>query len=195
VENVHLSVVVDLEALDGGDAKTAQVADEGIGDSNALDLSNAFGTEVQLPKTGKLDEAEPIKALERGELEVVKSLEVFKLELAVNGGDGGTGDRDDIATVLGNEVTLNLLGTVDNNSTGDLLVNDDISLDNLAVNAGRGLGNLDVAGAGGGWTKIVSYLLALEYSQIEHTGDRRDTDGRNSGKNLNGMHYDLKNQS
>lgn len=84
-ESVHLSVVVDLEALDGGDAKTAQIADEGIGNSNALDLSDTFGTEVQLSETRKLDEAEARQALERGELEVAESLEVFELEVAIDG--------------------------------------------------------------------------------------------------------------
>lgn len=63
VESVHLSVVVNLETLDTGDAETAKITDESVGNSNALDLSNAFGTEVQLAEPGKLDEGKLAKAL------------------------------------------------------------------------------------------------------------------------------------
>lgn len=63
IESVHLSVVVDLETLDTGDAETAKITDESVGNSNALDLSNAFSTEVQLAEPGKLDEAKLSQAL------------------------------------------------------------------------------------------------------------------------------------
>jgi len=173
VESVHLAVVVDLELLDGGNAKTAQVANEGIGDLNGLDLSNTLGTKVQLTETGKLDEVKLAQAGERGELEAAKSLKVVELELAANGVDRGTGNRDEVASTLGNEVTLDLFGAVDDNGTSNALVDSNIAIDNVTVNAGGGLGNLDVAGASGG------------------SGNRGDTECRNGRKNLNGMHYDL----
>jgi hypothetical protein len=53
-----------LETLDTGNAETAKITDESVGDSNALDLSNTFGTEVQLAESGKLDEAKLAQALE-----------------------------------------------------------------------------------------------------------------------------------
>lgn len=117
---------------------------------NGLDLSNTLGTKVQLTETGKLDEVKLAQAGERGELEVAKSLKVVELELAANGVDRGTGNRDEVAGTLGNEVTLDLLGAVDDNGTSNALVDSNIAIDNVAVNAGSGLGNLDVAGAGGG---------------------------------------------
>jgi len=149
VEDVHLSVVVNLEALDTGDAETAKITDEGVGNSNALDLSNAFGTEVQLAESGKLDEAKLAKALERREVEVVESLEVVELELSGDGINRGTGDRDKVTGVLGLEVALDLLGAVDDNGTSNRLVNDDIGVDNIAADDLCRFGDLDVLGTSG----------------------------------------------
>ena len=120
---------------------------------NGLDLSNTLGTKVQLTETGKLDEAKLAQAGERGELEVAQRLKVAELELAANGVDRGTGDRDEVASTLGDEVTLDLLGAVDDNGTSNVLVDSNITIDNVAVDAGGGLGDLDVAGAGGGGCK------------------------------------------
>jgi hypothetical protein len=144
VESVHLSVVVDLEALDAGDFETAQIADEGIGNSNVLNLSNTCGTETELSETGKLDEAESAKALEGGKAEGVEALEVFELELATNGGDSVTGDAQKLTGTLGLEVSLDLLGAVDKNATLDALVNNDIGINDIAVDDRCGLGDLDV---------------------------------------------------
>jgi hypothetical protein len=172
VEDVHLSVVVNLEALDTGDAETAKITDEGVGNSNALDLSNAFGTEVQLAESGKLDEAKLAKALERREVEVVESLEVVELELSGDGINRGTGDRDKVTGVLGLEVALDLLGAVDDNGTSNRLVNDDIGVDNIAADDLCRFGDLDVLGTSG-------------------SRNGRDTEGRNGREDLNGMHSGL----
>lgn len=144
VESVHLSVVVDLEALDAGDFKTAEIADEGIGNSNVLNLSNTCGTETELSETGKLDEAEGTQALKGGKAESVKALEVFELELAANGGDGVAGDAQKLTGTLSLEVSLDLLGAVDKNGTLDALVDNDIGINDIAVDDRCGLGDLDI---------------------------------------------------
>lgn len=149
VESVHLSVVVNLEALDTGDAETAKITDESVGDSNALDLSNAFGTKVQLAESWKLDEAKLAQALKRREIEVVESLKVVELERSSDRINSGTGERDEVSSVLGLKVALDLLGAVDDNGTSNRLVNDDIGVDNIAADDLCRFGDLDVLGTSG----------------------------------------------
>lgn len=149
VEGGHALVVVNLEVLDSSDAKTAQIADESIGNPNAGHLSNTLGTEVQAAELRQLDHADLADALQGSHLEGAKELEVLELEFTRNGVDGGGSERDQARGIVDNEVTLNLLGAINHDVTGKIGVNGDIGIDNVARDNRGSLGDGDILGACG----------------------------------------------
>lgn len=158
VESGDLPVVVNLEAIDGGDTKTAQIAEVGVANSDGADLSNALGTENQRAETGESDEAELANVGQSIHLKGLESFESLEGKLATDGGNGAAGQGDDLGSIVGNEIASNLLGTGNNDLAGNGLVDDKVGINDLAVDGGCRRGDLDILGASGGaccWTLLV----------------------------------------
>lgn len=159
VERGHLSVVVDSEVLDGGDAQATQITDEGIGDLNALNLSNTLSTEVQVVELGKLDQGDGANRLERGHLQCAQEFEVIEGKVATNGVDAGRGDGDDAGSIVDDQITLDLLDAIENQITRNIGIDGNITIDNIAVQRGSRLCNLDIRGASGGCQQMSVFYV------------------------------------
>lgn len=168
VEAGDLPVVVDLEGIDGGDTETAQIAEVGIANSDGANLSDALGTEDQRAEAGESDEAKLADIGQRIHLKGLESLEAVKLKLSTDGGNRAARQGDNLGGILDNNIASNLLGAGDDNLASNGLVDDQVGINDLAVDGGSRLSDLDILGAGGGayrWAIFVSRRARCELQE------------------------------
>lgn len=191
VEGGQLAVANDPEGIDSREVEATEVADEGVDDANRLSRGKTTGAESELSELVDTEEVDLVEFPESWHAEATQEVHILELKDAFNGLNGAAGDADDLGGVDGPEVAANLLGTIDLNGTGNILVNDDVGVDDTAADDRRGLSDTDIIG-----TRALSYRhksagFAVKDERDKHTRDERSAENGGSRENLSRTHRDL----
>ena len=141
-------VVVKVHARDAGDIDGINAAELGVGDGDLVDLVKLSDTHL-----GRVADGLPGELVDLGKLghaDAVQLGGLADLELATNLLEGLGADAVDLGVVLDLEVASDDQRTADLEVTGNILGNNDGTLDSLAVSK---TGSIGLAVNGGGATR------------------------------------------
>ena len=144
VQLEQLRVVGDLEGANSGNVETIQAAQASVGDGDVVGLGNARGAKshgVQLRELLEVDLANGLQVLQ---LEVAQEVQPLQLKLAANLLQCRAGEAEKLGGVVDDQVTGDLLRTLQVQSAGQRRVDNDIGVDGLARDGRSVLGDGDI---------------------------------------------------
>jgi hypothetical protein len=173
VEVLQARVGLDSEVSDGGQVQATQVGDVGVNDIHVRGRSDAGGTECQRVEGVETKQADDVQVSEGAHADGAEEGEISEIESTLDRLDRGAADADDRRTDS-TEVATDRLRTINENIASKILVDDQITGDDLALhNLGR-LGDGDIVSAG---------ACTLSGDSASRKGD--------GGQDLDGTHRNL----
>lgn len=143
IEFGELSIVRNIDRVRLSNVEAAEVADEGVGNDDCLGLCDTLGAQRQAAKLWQVDEFKGADRLERHHAKGAQKLQAVKLQRSADRVDGAARDANKLGGIADGEVLLELLGTLDLQAAGKVLVDDDVGIDDVALNDRGGLSDSD----------------------------------------------------
>lgn len=139
-EGLETVVVVDVQGANGLQVDAIKGAQERVGDEHRVGLGEGR-------REGELRESRkrgPLDSLDRGQIghgEGGQKGQVVESECTTNRADGGAAQAGQLARVLADDVTLDLLRAIDVDNTRDLVAEDDAARNGGAAGELRSIGS------------------------------------------------------
>lgn len=147
LEGGETVVVVDVDGVDRGKLEARQAVKVSIGDTDNVGLGHTLSTEHQASQLGETVHLELLDRPQRIHLNGIQRFAVVKGEGAIDGGDGVAGEGEESGDVGNEQVSVDLLRAIDDHGTSEVLADNDVGLNDLAVDHLRRLADLDIPGA------------------------------------------------
>lgn len=148
-KGVQAGIVGDGDVVGSGHIEAAEIADEGVLYSDGAGLGDTGSTQSQATELVEIDQLKLVDGLERLHGEAAQKLQALQTKSSTDGVDGAGRNADELRGIVDDQITLDLLGTVDLKTAGHPLVDFNVALDHVAVNGWSGLGDENVLFARG----------------------------------------------